>query len=236
MSGGGTSAGIDDMGGSSDGPETPEVSCVETSQEVGDDEATEFGATVNEVLERYGVNRGDWRCELHWGALDGQDQAQWNPHDTSVIVTQRLRRDTGRGRVVLGKAPPGTRLACPPRLEIGVLLEVSTSDEGLSDAWRVIARYAPWSDDLTITFDPHVAGGFSGSYDFELSAPRDWETASTRIQVSYWAGAMEGALVESATRETPKGIQQGGSNVGEGFVVRSAAWQCPPDSFLEDAL
>jgi|SRR5215471_1232152 len=94
---------------------------------------------------------------------------------------------------------------------------LASEDGGFADSWGSTGTYLVGTDHLSVQFDPHQAGGFRGSYTFTLLA--SWPMTSTTISVASYDTRLEGMLVESTRRST-------GPNSGEGFVVKSAVWQC----------
>jgi hypothetical protein len=172
--------------------------------------------TVSEVRSRFHVGGVVWSCSLAWGLIGDQTVATWSPHDTTTTATASLRLGSGATEVT-GTAPPGSRLACPARLDIGVIFDLASEDGGFADSWNATGTFLASTDHLSVQFAPRQAGGFGGTYTFVLLD--SWPTTSTTISVTAYSTRLEGMLFESTQRRTS-------SSSGEGFGVKSAVWLC----------
>jgi len=202
---------------------TPEGDCREESRTVGLDEANATGMTARQMGARFHVGDVVWSCSLAWAPLGDQTDAIWSPHDTTTAATASLRwAPDSSATEVTGLSPPGSRLACPPRVEIDLLFDLATQDGGFADSWSARGGFLTSTDHLSVRFDPQHAGGFHGSYTFTLL--HSWPVTATTLTVGAFPDRLEGSLVEGTQRMTGPGSGEGLS--GEGLIVRVGNWLC----------
>lgn len=194
-----------------------EEGCTDKFRAIGLDDGNVTGMTGRQIGARFHVGDVVWSCSLAWGLLGDQTEATWSPHDTTTTATASLRFGDDSATEVTGIAPAGSRLACIPRITIDLLFDLASDDGGFADSWSATGTFLQTSNNLSLQFDPHTAGGFHGSYTYTLLGT--WPEAFTTINVAAYSARLEGSLFEATRRATS-------ATTGEGFGVRSAVWQC----------